>query len=355
MILRRRILATGLTLIATLLSGYGAQAAGLPLPWLLGALLASAALALSGVRILGEPPQFPSVGRLIAVPVIGVTIGAGLTPEIARQIAGWWPSLLSVLPYAVLLQVVNYAVFRRLGGYDKPTAFFAASPGGLVEAVLLGEKEGGNVALMSVQHFSRIALSVSAIPLIFVFTTGEQVGSAAGAAMPGGDAWPTLADAALLAAAAVIGVPLGRALRLPAAIMIGPMALSALLHVAGLSSASVPQPVVAAAQLVVGTAIGLRFVGQDRASIFSGLGLALIAVTISITAAATAASLLSTLGLASWDAIFLAFAPGGVAEMGLVALSLGISPVYVSIHHVARIVLAVALSRAIFRIVLRLS
>jgi hypothetical protein len=43
--------------------------------------------------------------------------------------------------------------------------------------------------------------------------------------------------------------------------------------------------------------------------------------------------------------VFLAFAPGGLVEMGLIALSLNLSVVYVTAHHLLRIILAVAFAR----------
>jgi uncharacterized membrane protein AbrB (regulator of aidB expression) len=45
------------------------------------------------------------------------------------------------------------------------------------------------------------------------------------------------------------------------------------------------------------------------------------------------------------EAVILAFAPGGVAEMSLVAVSLQISVVYVTAHHVARILLSVLVAK----------
>jgi len=48
-------------------------------------------------------------------------------------------------------------------------------------------------------------------------------------------------------------------------------------------------------------------------------------------------------------ATFLAFAPGGLAEMGLIALSLDMSVIYVTAHHVLRIVLAVSAARILAR------
>ena len=54
-----------------------------------------------------------------------------------------------------------------------------------------------------------------------------------------------------------------------------------------------------------------------------------------------------------WEAVFLAFAPGGLAEMALVALSLEISVVYVTVHHILRIILAVFVARIFAARVLR--
>jgi len=45
------------------------------------------------------------------------------------------------------------------------------------------------------------------------------------------------------------------------------------------------------------------------------------------------------------EVIFIAFAPGGVTEMSLIALSLQSNPVFVSLHHFARILLTVIVMR----------
>ena len=46
----------------------------------------------------------------------------------------------------------------------------------------------------------------------------------------------------------------------------------------------------------------------------------------------------------NFSALFLSFAPGGVSEMGLIALSLGISPMMVAAHHVFRIFVTVLIA-----------
>ena len=46
----------------------------------------------------------------------------------------------------------------------------------------------------------------------------------------------------------------------------------------------------------------------------------------------------------------LAFAPGGLAEMSLIALALGIDAAYVSSHHVVRIFMIIVAAPLVFRL-----
>ena len=49
-----------------------------------------------------------------------------------------------------------------------------------------------------------------------------------------------------------------------------------------------------------------------------------------------------------------AFAPGGIAEMTLVALGLGVDVTFVTAHHLARVVVVFVLAPALFRGIARL-
>ncbi len=57
----------------------------------------------------------------------------------------------------------------------------------------------------------------------------------------------------------------------------------------------------------------------------------------------------STLGI-PFSAALLAFAPGGLAEMSLIALSLDIDAAYVSSHHIVRIFMIVLAAPFVFRL-----
>lgn len=334
------------TLALALAGAAVAVALDVPLPWLLGPLFTVATAAVFGVRVRGQALAIPHNARTVMVPVIGVAVGTTVGPDIAHQVARWWPSLISVVPFVLVVQLANYALFRRLAGYDRPTAFFAASPGGLVEAVLTGEQRGGSVATMATQHFARIALAVAIVPVAVT----QLAGPAAGLMPPSGGASGALTamGAAWLIGSGVVGAAGARRLGLPAALIVGPFVLSALLQGTGVTADEVPAPLVHAAQLVVGTTLGQRFAGLGRRQIVAGFGLALIAVLLALGVAAGLALALAPVVGVPAAAVFLAFSPGGVAEMSLVAVSLGADPAFVAMHHLLRILVAVTLPPMIF-------
>ncbi|MBA3324853.1 MAG: AbrB family transcriptional regulator, partial [Rhodobacteraceae bacterium] len=78
------------------------------------------------------------------------------------------------------------------------------------------------------------------------------------------------------------------------------------------------------------------------------LGRSAAAVAAALALAGGMAAALAPVVDAPVAAVFLAFAPGGVAEMGLVAVSLGTEPAFVVAHHLLRIVLTVAIAPLLF-------
>jgi len=156
----------------------------------------------------------------------------------------------------------------------------------------------------------------------------------------------SLADWGWIAGAAALGLVLGRASRLPAGVITGPILVSAAMHLAGLSDASPPGWSIMATQIVIGTSLGVRFAGMPARNLVLALRLAGVNVAIFIALAAGFSFALATFVHEPVAAVFLAFAPGGLTEMALIALSLQMSVIYVTAHHVLRIVLAVALARA---------
>ncbi|MFC3614644.1 AbrB family transcriptional regulator [Lutimaribacter marinistellae] len=335
-----------LTLFGLLAAGLAgallARAMGAPLPFLLGSLVVTASVSLTVHAQTGRKLWFPELLRRGFVAIIGLMIGSSFSPELIDLLPGLWPSMLALVVFIVLAELVGYAVFRGIGRYDPVTAAYSAMPGGLIEAAILGERAGGDVATVSLQHFIRIVLVVALVPMIFLVVTGDAVGSAAGEAMTEGAArWQ---DWLLYAALAPVGLLLGQWLRVPAGQLVGPLLLSAVLNGTGLLALAGPASLLNLAQLVVGCGLGVRFARSTLRQLLTGAGLGFVAVSLTLCISALFAWALAQGSAMPFSALLISFAPGGVTEMSLIALSLGVSPLLVTVHHLFRIVLTVTLA-----------
>ena len=336
--------ALAITLALGAFGGTLAWAAHLPLGFLLGAMVLVGALAALNIKPLGRPMTLPSRIRFSFVPVIGVAIGGAFTPQIARAALDWGPSLLALMVFVPLAHALAYKVYR-LGGFAPHEAYFAAVPGGLIESVQMGEEAGADVRLLIVAQTLRLILVLISVPMIFWGLTGHTVGSAAGASMVGGAAPLTLWEIGLMVAAGFVGVQLGKRMRLPGYIITGPLLLSALMHATEMMQAIPPGWLISVTQVILGAGLGVRFVGMDHRLLMRCGRLALVNAALALCLAFAFAGLVHGLTGAPLAAAFLAFAPGGLAEMSLIALSLNMSVIYVTAHHVVRIVLAVSFAK----------
>ena len=326
--------------------GFGAKALGLPLPMLLGSLITVSAAAIGGLRPTGRVLGIPMTIRMGFIPVIGVSIGTAFTPGILGDALRWWPSVAALLVYIPLAHAISYALTRRIGGLDRPTSYYGTMPGGFIESIALGDQAGADGAYLTMLQFLRLILCIVLIPIGFSLATGHAVGSSTGAVIGGAEHSLTLADWAILVMAGVLGAWLGYLARLPAFMVTGPFVLSGFVHYLGWVEGGPPGWLIALTQLVIGTSLGARFAGRSPRILVHGLQLAGINVAAMLVLSTIAATFLHGLVGERWEAVFLAFAPGGLAEMALVALSLEISVIYVTVHHILRIILAVLLARA---------
>jgi uncharacterized protein len=348
--LRRLFSSQGLVIARTLALGAGGGALlawlQMPLAWMIGAMLVSTGAALSRLGV-----HVPATLRNVMIVVLGILLGSSFQPEILNQIPRWSISLGGLVLYTLVCLAAGIWLLRR-SGFDRVTAFFTAAPGGFNEMVLIGGSKGGDVRTIALCHSIRVMLVVFTIPVWFQLLVGYDP-AARGPLGPPLAAIPPV-DYLLLAACAV-GAPLAAWARFPAAFLTGPMLLSAAIHLAGLTATKPPGIMIAAAQVVIGCYIGCRFAGADIRQIGRTLliGALLTAVLLAITVLfAFVLGRLSGIGVID---LVLAYAPGGLAEMSLVALALDVNAAFVASHHVVRILLILLFAPLLFAFITRRS
>lgn len=318
----------------------------LPLPWMLGALSATTLASLGGLR-----PDIPPRLRGVMIAVLGLMLGSAFSPDLLGRIGRWSDSLVVLLLAMAATAVLVTVYLRRAAGMSRVTAFFAAAPGGINEMVLTGGALGGDERTIALSHSLRILLIVFTVP--FGYRLIAHVHSVPMAESMGSLADLGGMDALAMLGSAVAGAVIARLVRLPAWMLTGPMIASAGLHLAGLTAFRPPAELVVLAQVVTGAAIGCRFRGLSWREMAVMARPALGATAIMLALSAGAAALLAGWSDLSFGVLLLAFVPGGIAEMCLVALALGQDVAFVSTHHVVRVVLVIMLAPPIFKMIER--
>lgn len=320
-------LALGLAVGAA--GGAAAHAAGAPLAWMLGALFACMFASLAGA-----PVMVPIWFRTLFLGVVGLFLGESFADLRVEDLARWPVSLAAAALYPAAGGAACYALFRAAARMPRATALLCAVPGGLTAVSLFAAEVGGDERRVALAQSLRVALVVLAAPVVAFGWLGLPRPAAAGAHPA---ALMSAPDAALLTGAALAATLLAGRLRVPLPYLVGPLAVSAALRPAGVVSGALPGWLVEAALTVCGASIGTRFAGFGLRQLAVGAAWTLAGTIVLMAVSwgfAAAVAALTGIGL---FAALLAYAPGGVAEMSLIALAIGADPAFVATHHMARI------------------
>jgi membrane AbrB-like protein len=316
----------------------------LPLPWMIGPLVAMAACNFAGAEL-----RAPRGGRPLGQILIGTALGLYFTPAVGGEVAAQWQLLLLAAAVALFLGWLGGWILGRTGGVDATTAFFASVPGGATEMTLLGERFRARPDRVALAQSLRVLVVVIVVP--FALTYSGAHGSDSFVPLQAPLRWPGLA--VLLAIAAGAGLLLDRA-HMPNAFMFGPLAISIALTAAQVELSSVPTFMTNAAQVLLGCALGARFERRSLESAPRYVAGVLASVLACIALAALIAAAVALAAGVSAPTLILAMAPGGIAEMCITAKVLQLGVPLVTAAHVARVVVLIAGTGPGFRLAQRL-
>ncbi len=300
---------------------------GLPAAFMSGALIAVAVASLLGMEVL-----MPTGVRNLAFFCTGIFFGSTVDQETVQSFAAWPFSIFALGLSLVAIMVLIPLYLRRMHGYDRETATLAAVPGALSFVLALALERGADVKRITIVQTSRLALLIIIIPLAFgLFGDIKPLGVGAKDVLAG-------SQVALLFGLAALSIPIALLIKIPAPFFSGPFFAVGALFGAGQFEGSLPAYILWPALATLGTAIGSRFAGVDLAMLkegaVAGLGSTVLGLAIAGALALPVAYLLSLPALQVW----LAFAPGGIDALTVVAFSLGADPAFVAGHQMLRFI-----------------
>jgi membrane AbrB-like protein len=319
----------------------GAAALNLPAAYLTGGMIAVTAASLAGFDT-----RLPRRLLEATLVLIGLILGAGVTPELIGR-AGSWPLSLAILAASVaVVQAAAQVFYVRVGGWDRDTAFFASLPGALSYVLAIAAETKADMAKVVIGQSIRLFLLVATLPAIIETIDKET-------AAPVAPPMAAPADLILLVAASAAAALLFQRLRFPGALLAGSLAASAALHGSGAVTGSLPYPVMIACFVVLGAFVGSRFAGTDiwllRRTALVSLGAFIVATAIAGLFALAVAALTGT----DLPQVFLAYAPGGLDTMTTLAIALHMDSAFVAAHQLARFILIAVTAPVVARWMLR--
>jgi membrane AbrB-like protein len=332
--------ATLLALVIAIAGGFVFRWLAAPLPWLIGPLLCCATVNMATGR-LHSPRSIRKAGQWVIGLALGLYFSASVIGQLARY-SGW---IVAGVVWAFVLGFGLAWLMEKLGGMDRPTAFFAAAIGGASEMMLQAERQGGHGASVAASHSVRIMLVVVIIP--FIYKALELHGSDIyRPAVTSVDYGGLLALAAVTLAGGMLADRLGS----PNAWVIGPLLVSGLLTACGFYWSAVPSWLAISGQIAIGMTLGTRFMPS-----FYRSAPRIVASSVAVTLVAMIASsafgwILGRLSGIAPATMILATSPGGIAEMSLTARNLELGVPMVTAFHASRMAALVIFSGSVYRL-----
>jgi len=302
---------------------------GVPAAWLSGSAIAATLWGLSGFAV-----PMPRALADTAMLVSGAAMGAAVTPE-AIAAMGRYPGSLALLVIGVFaISFASTLWLTRISGWRKADAVLASVPGALSTVLAVAADRKADVPSVAIVQNLRLFVLIALLPSVVVATGGgggnpnALIGQGMPVESPGG-------MALVLAGGLALGMVFNQ-LKVAAPVLLGATIVSSVSHGAEWVTGVIP-PVIATGGLVlIGLFIAERFRNIQRSTLQRALVAALGSFGVGMGVAVVFAVLAAWLAGVSFANSLVAFAPGGLEAMTVLALILGLDPLYVGIHHLVR-------------------
>ena len=304
----------------------------LPLPWLFGPLASCLIAALFGAQLYSVKILSDSMRT-----ILGVAAGSTVTVTFITAIPSLWSTLILIPIMVILIGFMGVWYFQKFCGYDFPTAYYASMPGGLQDMLAFGEEAGGNIRAMSLIHATRVLVIVVLLPILLISIWQVELDRPPGKLLRFID----INQLIILGVCAFAGWKIASSIGMFGATILGPLILTAAASMTGILNSRPPAEAIWAAQYFISLGIGVKYVGitidEMRRDVVAGLGFCILLLLLTLAVL----GLVVKFELAPAVEAILSLAPGGQAELVVMALIAGADMGFVVSHHLLRIFIVI--------------
>jgi membrane AbrB-like protein len=327
--LRARLPAILRALAVGIPAGYLFERLHTPIPWMIGPMIAVAALNLMGVR-MHSPPYARQMGQVI----LGSAVSLYFTPTVVAELAANFAAIMAATVAVFVVGGLGALTLSRASGVEGKSTFFASIPGGAMAMAVLAERHGAQIAPVAVAHSLRVSVVVILIPFALTYSGIPLEAAAYRPVVP--------LDFSILVPWLLFGCVLGEVserLHLQNGYLLAPIFFGAALTVSGIQLSAVPRWMTDFAQLMFGLVLGARYERAFFARYKLFIPFALLNSFFILIASVAVGVVLAWAFDLPVATMIIATSPGGLAEMTITAQALQISVPLVVAFHLFRVVI----------------
>lgn len=323
----------------------------MPAAGLTGSLFANAVITALGVKWASLPIAL----NIFLQTIIGVMIGSQFNKEKIKQIKKLaLPSLLVGLWMITIGLCIGYLI-ANISDIDIGTALFSAVPGGMSEMSVLAMMYGLNVPIVVLFQFLRIVMVYFTVPIIAKYLNSKvnepsekDVINCTSSELNGNKEYNVI----LTILIGVLAGYTGWILNIPGGTIIGSLIAVGGLRSSGVKLKALPKKYVVAAQIGLGTTLGITFTPEVAKSLTDMLGMTILFSFIIVLNGLILGFVVHKLFKIDLITSLLACAAAGVSQMSAIALDMDADAVIVSVVQSIRLVAIVLILPPIILIII---
>jgi len=319
-------------MIATLLIGTlgGAIAffIALPIPWLLGSMLAVSVFQLTGLKLKKPHKKLERSMRVL----IGIALGASLTSNISDFSSLLLITILIATVFVTLITVFGTQYFLRLNEFKILDGFMSSLPGGLSFLISLSGDLGSRFPKIALIHTVRVIVLIFTFSILALFLDAEKLNTTFFQSF----VFDVNKFSWELFLLIIISAIVAEKSKVAGSHVLFSLVLSTVAYQLGWVTVLIPEVVKTLAMITFGSLLGYELSRTPDKSYFK-----IIFSSVVFTVGVMLAALLIALVMSSYVdkhylLFLLALAPGGIAEISLITLALGFDAGFVASVHACR-------------------
>ena len=299
------------TLLLAFASGTFFKWLAIPAPYLLGSLIGVWFVGSSN-KLIGAKLGIPRWFQVSVILGLGTLIGGNFNADTFKQILNWLPSVAAMFIATILATLIGIIFLIKQRQYDFNLALLCCIPGGQAEITLISREFVKKDHIVALFHLVRVTMVLCFIPIILsIYSGGAAIKTSENILIT----MPSLMELDALSLLtfimiSLLSLPIAKFVHLPMPYLLGPLMISASLHLFGLLAIPRISEFIILAQITVGSILGIKLASIRISEITKYLQDAVTSIILILSTYLVVGLLTAYFANTNFLEMFLAFAPG---------------------------------------------